>query len=697
MSNPEVENKQLVTEAEETQLVTRSIVVSLASPEELYKQFSEGRDREDVSVLRFYVGVKNGKIDPEIEQISGKYTQGIRYTLLGGKLEPHENEAEGIQREITEEAGVTPFGIGHQTTIGTWFYSSERSGPREVKLTYNPILPGEEDRVEINKGVIKGIKILDLNSFRRLIKEGESDGVPMEGHLTIKKRSKDKIKISKAQRRKRNIALAKGIGWMSHIEGYLQERFEKIFRECKNEEEFNREYDKVLSEYMRRGIEVGPKKAEVDRSEDILRALDEGFLGRDILYYLPKIAEHGIDWPGLDESTEGVKIFIRYLKEVFFTFLKNKRFVDEGENVDIEAYRLYMTSKNVTLSEKQEMINSLDVTFREKLRKTFNLSEEQLNFVLYQINSFFREISNEMKVADPGLVEGLYQDFTIMNEVNNASLGNLLSLFSAGDIKENSKRVEKKIRFESGRHLLLLLKGLIALPSYRKMELDARSGNLQSAVNTFFGSVIEETSVRLEGSNRYMKVGNREKNGHKIIVDFKPIKTFASLLRKSFEERLDDIHDLLSVNIVLYDDTGDNIEFSKGLVNEFITYLRDEFKRLDVSTGDIRTYGTERYSKGEGLGNISGRRKGSMGGRLVRTKMIIQLGNEYMELVIYPFRSIEDSEFWGWRQKISDDKDYVVRRLLSGQNGIPSTYDLFFPPDMYQHNYHHRLLADYHK
>lgn len=259
----------------------------------------------------------------------------------------------------------------------------------------------------------------------------------------------------------------------------------------------------------------------------------------------------------------------------------------------------------------------LDFKFRKKLKRIFRVSDKDLEEALRLSQDFFREISNELKVADPRLTGGLYQDFALFNEVNNASLGLLLSLFLGYDTKVNPPEAEKLIRFEAGREILVVLKALAGIKRYR-MELEKlRNGRLQMAVNQFFGPVIERTILQLD-EMRYFTINIRKIDGQRLIVDEKPIKTFASFLRKSFEGP--NIFDVFSVSVVILPQENQksptknhmpetklskpdprNLLSAFMIMNKFKNFLKEQFPDKEVRFVDVRTYGTKRYYSGEGL------------------------------------------------------------------------------------------------
>jgi len=668
---------------ETIQKVVRSLVVSLAFPQEIYEDFLK-REKQP-SILRFYLGVK-GQGNQE------------RYTLLGGRLKPLEDYIEAIQREISEEAGLPFLGIPEQQTIGQWKYSSPKSGERDVILTYNPVSPSKK-RV-LGDPKITDIKVLKFQKFKQLVENGHLDGVPLENHLAMGDCKQDQIEISPEDAKLRNSTMSKVLSWMSHIETYLRNRFAKIaFRDGNliSEEVFNNEYEKVLSEFMKKGVEAAIRKKtdnhkEKEEANEIAEALNSGYLGKDILYFLPQLAKHGVNWPGLEQATEGVRVFVGFLQKTFADFAKQ-------QGITEQSYGNLMKDEHICLDKKIEQINSLDEFFKNRLKETFAVNDNDLNAVVDYIQNFYRDISNEMRVADQNLTKGLYQDFTLLNEVNNANFGYLLSLFLGFDSKINSYEVDRLIRFEAGRQLVLLLKGLNGIKYYQAEQNKIRNGRLRNAVNDFFGPVVNEQIIQLDENNK-MRIRTREKGGQTFIIDERPAKSFTSFLRKNFEEKIENIFDFHSVSIVF---TGEaqNLSNVDVLIQDFAQFLKEQFPKSHIAIQDKRTYGTENYLNSLSGGKehiVGGKRKGSQGNKFVRTKLYFNLDEESLEFTVYPLYSTGgvDTQFWGWLEKIIDDKNYVVRRLLAGEKGIPSMYDLLFPSNLYPHHYQQKLNSNYH-
>jgi len=306
------------------------------------------------------------------------------------------------------------------------------------------------------------------------------------------------------------------------------------------------------------------------------------------------------------------------------------------------------------------------------------------------VNGFLRELTQEIKTS-----EGLYQAYAFADEVQNASLGRLALLFLGLDIKENTSYAEPLIRFEAGRQLLLNLKSLSLIERFYEINEAIQHGVFQVAFERFFNSMEGEILVDV-GEGRKIRVKYRQGG---IIYDKKPTKSFTSYLRKNFEEKFEEIVDFYNINIVVPSNDGiaDPVDYIKNLILSITNFIGHELGQ-QVKVSNINWYGTLNYQDDK-LIIVDGKRKGSEGNRLVRGKVIMKFGNEVVELVVYPYFSLKDNEkgYWGWIEKIEDDIHYAERRLLAGENGLPSFYDLLFPPVFYPRHYEHKLRSDYHK
>ncbi len=704
--------------------VVRSFVVSLASPEEL---FNEGK--EPKSVLRFYLPIKG----------SGENT---RLTLFGGRIGSDEPFEEAMLREIMEELNARPFGIPYQTRIeeSYEYYTPETSQERRrVILTYNPILPLDKEHLKIPDDEIVAVAELTLDQLKYLIETGSIDlktvnliipedkeerfqlenlqntTVPIEGHLTIN--PCEDLEISEEDAEKRNEALRRALEWMTHIENYVRRKINNILNNVEKDGRidqafFIEEYEKLISYFAKKGLESASGRIEYTKkepeekreNEELKNALKNS---RSILYFMPFLinrSEIGLNWPGLEEAPEEVRVFINFLTEIFYEFLSTRT-----NFKSLEEYAEFMQSKN-PLETKGRLVDELNTFVEKRIEEALGIDNKTLQDAYLRIQEFFRDLSNNMKVADPEIGRQLYQDFVLTNEVNNANLGCLLLLFMGIDTKKNEEDAMKIIRFEAGRQLLLILKAARESPIYDNEVRKIRNGKLQLAINNAFGPILREEIIQIprdgEENPLRIRIRIRRWKDREIIVDEKPTKSFTSFFRKAFFKEAEGIKDLTSVSIVFRpkgknDNPFEDLSF---FVFDFLNFLEENFPGSKIEILQVDTYASKNFyenllnSQENGLPwenlqiEIKGKRQGSKSSRFVRVKYVIKVDDELLELTIYPYESLEKyPPYWGWKEVIGDNEYYVSRRMLAGAKGMPSLYDLFFPPELYPHHYEQKV------
>jgi len=664
MSNSELENRRTV-------VATRSFVAGLAPAEAIFESLKSGLS--DVPIMRFIIEQKG----------SGKNT---RYTLPGGKVKPDESWQAGVQREVDEETGSRTFGLPHYTEIGKYEYTIPvKNIKRQALLTYVPVINIPSHQVKNPN--ITGIEAVSYKELLSLINGKKLKNVPIEEHLSFKQNIGEDNLIKKK-------SLMKGVIWMGHIDKYLRKKFKAIWKDGMSAQEFNQEYEKIKAEFMRSGIEVGLgnelKKSPEKNKSEIELALNDGFYGKDILYFLSEIAKNGENWSGLENATEGTKIFMKYLAQSLQDFLTIKK-------MTTEEFKLFMESKETPINKKTDLINKLNNYFIKKIKKLFKVNDSEVSQVYNYIREFLPELSKEIKLADPNLIEGLYQDYTLSNEINNANFGRLLSLFFGIDIKKNNTEADNLIRFETGRHLLFLLKGMAGIKYFNAETEKIKNGYLQHAVEDFFGAISEQRLIEVNGKKMRVNLRMCENSKMKVIFDEKNLKTFFSFLRKGFEQKMEKIKDFYSIGIVFVDSKKDSIREAKILIANFMRYLKSNYKSKSVEISEYKDH-TKKYENKEKPDIATCKRLGSMGDLLVRIKTIVHLGDEQMEMAVYPFFSLANQKpYKGWKEKMEDDPDYLVRRMLTGKNGIPGLYDLIYYLEIFFHHHAQKIQSAIYK
>jgi len=411
-----------------------------------------------------------------------------------------------------------------------------------------------------------------LNALKILITEGSLDGIPIENHLSLQS-TEENFSISDKDILFRNEALNKMLSWMTHLESYFKKKFANIILAngtLMALDDFCAEYDRIVSRYMKKGLEVGiPNKPNYVEAEEItspceLRmALDDGFHGKDILYFMTPLAEHGSNWKGLEKAPEGVNVFVDYLKKTMDNFVESNGLTREG-------FYTLMANESVLLAKKTILSGSLDTYFKNSIKELFLLTDENLSTVMNYIGSFFRDISNEIRVVDPSLNDGIYQDHITSYAVGTGSLGELLIEFLKPPSNETDSKQEEIVRFEAGRQLLLLFKGFIGIEHYQNEINKMHGSKLAVGVDNFFGAFTGQQTIELTNFRKKI-VEIRKRNGATTLIDWRGPKSFASFLRKCFEERAGDVTDFHSITVINPNENVD-LNFAESTIENFVEY-----------------------------------------------------------------------------------------------------------------------------
>lgn len=706
------------------QEVSRSFVLTLASPQEIFDYYNGGLMQENLkfSILRFVVAVKNSE-----------KKGGGRLTLLGGKIEPYENFEEARQREIVEEMGSNLIPRSSKEEMeerlkvkykdrtiinrlseylldfGSYDYQYDNL-QREAFLNAFFVTP-RRDKI-IGDPKIIHVRELSLEQIQQLVYGGKIDDLALEEHLRMNYVSdREKFKISEDDFRKRKESFEKAFRHFTHIEAYLKRKFEKIFADNPNItlQEFERIYWQEVLRWMRKGYELSEKRRKIeietllegDLPRKIFEGLNGGFLGEDVLYFMPHIIDRLIEKDDLktllSQTTEATEAFFMYFDELIKSFFSsNSEFAED-----------FSRFSGLTLQQKVNLISEFDNYVKERLKQDFKINKKQINKVILYLREFWSNLEARIKMADSNLTKGLIQNYRLLNEVNNACLGKLILLFYGIDgYLEDQKLFQKQLRFEAGRQLLLFMKGILSINYFEKRAKAESMLKVNSAIESFFGAPFEIREFIYQDSRGEEKkiIAHLRKKGNRIfIIDEKPPKDWLSFIRKSFKEKPEDIIDFSSYSIVYMGE--DKEEFIRYLISgeferEFLEYLRRQFPKSTISLEEKTTFGLDNFVSGKV--ELSGKRTGSQAARIVAKKYILTIDGQKTELVIYPYYStieagVDNNGLWlGWLEKRKDDDDYFVRRILAGKNGIPSFYDLLFPPEIYPHLYLERLKATYH-
>ncbi|GAB4219779.1 MAG: hypothetical protein Fur009_7470 [Candidatus Microgenomates bacterium] len=707
--------EESILKREGLQRVTRSFIITLAPHEEIYSFLTQTdqnqTEKNEFSFLRFILAKKNS-------QEKG----GERLTFFGGKVNLNEDLIEATQRKVVEEIGFSFIPIGKALegknklktlhNLSSFGYSFDDL-QREVILNAFYMNPQSISLITDQK--ISEFVQVDLEHLRKLINGEILNGLQLEEHLRVDIFEESGLfLISKQDNDKRKSFFEKALGGFDHIDNYLKRRFGQIFVENPEItlEEFKKRYEQELIRFLANGLRLSLPGKEIKIDEEgvdsqrqkdarvIFEGLNGGFLGTDVLYFLPHIAHLIIQEEDpekfLNAATETTLSFWRYFKGIYEEFLRT--YDKSYENFTI-------------LEKKVRFIEEFDKFAIQRLKQNFELTDEEIKLTFSHFNGFWSELEQDLKNADSELTKGLTQNYRLLNEVANAPFGRLILIFlgidrySTGDLSEEEKisfeKLQKKLIFEAGRQILLLMKGFLSVSHFEEGSQAENMLKVNSAVEAYFGPAVK--NIKIDEGQSVILAEIRNKWGKYFVVDEKPGKRWISFIRKIFKEKFDDVVDFLSYSIVYLGENKE--EFIKKLNDgtfktEFLNYLREQFPRSRISLEEKYTFGLENFIKG--LREYKGKRTGSQGKRIVAKKFILKIDDQITEIVMYPYSStkeagIDENGFWiGWLEKRKDDSDYVIKRMLAGENGVPSFYDLLFPPDIYPEQYKHRLQATYH-
>lgn len=433
-------------------------------------------------------------------------------------------------------------------------------------------------------------------------------------------------------------------------------------------------------------------------AKKIIEGINGGFLGNDIIYYFPQVIESLIKGDdlntSLEETTEATKAFFNYFHKSLRDFFSD----DELKSFKEGKFKL---------AERNKKLIDFTNFLKNKLKSDFNVSYEDIEEVELELKHFWSDFEGDLAIADFELAKGLVQKFRLLNEVINATLGEIV-LYMFGFEKynkfnKNSNIFDKQLIFESARQLLLLMKGILSIGYFKEKSRSESLINVSSGIQKFFGDPVSEILIKIDdqsfnSNDQKILFIVRENDQGRFIVDEKPGKNWRSFLRKLFKENLEDIIDFSSYNIVYAGENPNNfIEWiiSGRFKEEFLSYLKINFPESTVSLEEKQTFGLYNFLNKEG--EVKGKRTGSQSKRIVAQKYILTIDNEKTEIVLYPYFStaefkVDDKGFWmGWLEKRIDDKNYAVRRMFEGEDGLPSFYDLLFPETIYPLLYLERL------
>lgn len=446
------------------------------------------------------------------------------------------------------------------------------------------------------------------------------------------------------------------------------------------------------------------RKMETD-ARIIKKELNSGNLGLDMLHALSFYA----DTDDIITARTSVVAMHRFWKNALTEAVETTM----GQVLNLEQIQNY-------LNDLQQTNNLLAVdkfyqSLEEKIIKTLSfILEQDPEYILDALeltNRFISEmaqIANQVATMNGSLHR--FQNHALSNEVNNAGLAELVLLSKGVDLSEYKPERARVIRFEAMRHILIFTKIFTMLSEYRKKTRKG-TGPIARAVKAFFGPQQGVVEYRLPHKSFANQVEIRiGQNKMLFVVDEKPIKSFFSFLRKSFQAEPENIYDIFSTSIIpanseQFATLEEQINYINQVAEEFAAFVRKHFgDDYTVEILDDRHESLDDFAaivKGEKTASsnkvVSGKRSGSVASQIPRHKYILRLTNKQTgenytsEFTFYPFviaPAPYQETHMGWLEKLYDDQHYAIRRMLldvkhSNLAGTLSFFELMFPSTIY--------------
>lgn len=667
---------------------------------------------------------------------------------LGGKVIEGDSALQSAERIIRRETLIVPMGMkslkgdslfqpseSYQYNIlglGRSKVQEQDRKPREVSFLLYPVLPPEFTIAtprHPQQDKIQEFEWFTPNELRNLVELETSDQVA--GHFTMQ--PSDDIEIGKEQEEGKNLVLQEVL---ERVDDFEAETKVAIIEEVNSDKERRGEVQvDYLSECTNEEIVGAFEKVnmrwflreEAVREQKGIKCPSPGI---DLLKFAWLLSGEGMDINEMgslvfDAPTENIRKNMRHI------FLPLRRALSEvygrDEELKIEKIRSKFSSMNP--QEKVKNIEALEEVCLREYARYKGVSQEEVFQVKREIDGFFQSmVEQSMQMHE--YFSTRFQAGKVSNDIVNSPLVNLIFLALginplSPDEEIVDDRLLRRTQHEAMRHLAFLAKGIEAKQRYSEIM---RNGNLpiESVFSGLFTLPYSEYRRRI--GERHSEVVHERRTHFKVdggplivFIDEKPVKDFYSFLRKSFYEPLEEIYDVFSRNIVLAD-AKDKGEYDLGVVSQFRKYAKAQISKAHDMEREIKERLMNEYGDKDGwqvefigeknsysqvrkkpedlrlIEDASGKRAGSVGKRIVRSKFYVVLtdpkGKQYSdEIVIYPFTSFKNTAFegllWGHDEKLEDDAigGYKLRRLIEPEPDypdIPPLYFLLFPPHIYR-------------
>jgi hypothetical protein len=395
-----------------------------------------------------------------------------------------------------------------------------------------------------------------------------------------------------------------------------------------------------------------------------------------------------------DRTGEGASVLNETTKtHELFESLWNETFTEALRKAGLQATDCFASRGAVTTKQQSDNLTHVSEIMIDLLGQSVGMDHDFAMAAVVQSFKFIPDMASQIESMTD--IATVYQAHDLKNEVQSAQLA---KLYHNSIVHENPK-----IRLESKRQLILILKTMFAMEVYNPI-IERGNEYFDAAINEYFGQP-DGGSV---DATRFKKFDTRRGlDGRSRVIDKKPTKSLASFTRVSMQKSPEDIADVFAYSIVDKDGYGDDYsraieENHKSLIG-FAQYVYTKFNAegCEVTLKGHKTGGVENFTDWlEGHHEIhidKAKRAGSKREMIVREKAVIQIrtpeGIVYnCEFSFYPFTRLSGKRaklaearqagFMGWGEKFTDDRRYLVDRVaddLSGLVGLRSLYEYMFP------------------
>jgi hypothetical protein len=699
---------------------------------------ANGEHVEEINVLEVILARK-GPYGPSADMI----------TSLGGMIHPDESDEQGLMREVAEESTLLTF--HSRQTVAEWEQSDFSSryptfryeinsarAPRETVIRVLPVISSDFSRHELRKHPDDNMEELihvSPHVFEEIIRTGKyvHDGKTdrMVGHLTFPAAD---ITLCESDHEKQQHTLQSVIETVYDVQKSWKLQLLKTIsfgRAIRN-----MPLPSSLTECTHHELRIGwiAMQMKMDFSEERNREKVHSYPISRHADYVKAIQYLSSVPPDLTDelfSFLPTRQVIERVNDVKWALIHTLNDVIPQEYIQPNHFHLNISGTlfdfwkelhRMPLSERVGFLKDANGRYLRYLSHELGVSEETLEQAYTVAQAIPHYINDSLAVLGSS-----FQEYRTINEVTNALpfTATLMALGFNPNLPERMNDqypAETTLEFEAMRTIANFMTAIDAIQKHKNSE----NLLIETAIENYFQWPPIQEIIDF-GNGVVHPVYHRQTrdliDGHMlhVIVDERIKKTPESIVRKLYQEPLEEIGDIFAINLAISDDSypegascEDRLRVAELLKSSFISYLRNMYEpdgwNIDVQDdygipfGQIRTYLSldtprERHEYVQTL--QKGKRAGSRGKLIIRDQFRIMFEKDGIENVceinIYPFESItspqlppmvRESGLWGFTEKLKDTAEghYDARRILMRNSTWPlepSLHELLYPSQYY--------------